>query len=125
MKALTLYQPWASLIADGLKKVETRPRPWRFTGVIAIHAALSFDREACIRFGYNPDSIPRGFIVCTVYKKDCVQFPSMWVTPDDYGDYSVGRYGYLLENPNKFAIPVPAKGWQGVWEWDESAHANN
>ena len=27
MKAITLWQPWASLIVDGRKPIETRPRP--------------------------------------------------------------------------------------------------
>lgn len=117
MKVITLWQPWASLIADNRKPVETRPRPWAYRGVIAIHAAQHVDREACVRFGYDPDTIPRGCIVCLVFKDKCVQFPSQLVTPDAYGDYAPGRYGYLLYNPRKFNPPVPAKGKQGIWEW--------
>lgn len=39
MKALTLYQPHAYLIGCGAKPFETRPRPTRVRGLIAIHAA--------------------------------------------------------------------------------------
>jgi hypothetical protein len=39
MKAITLWQPWASLIAVGAKKVETRSWPTSYRGRIAIHAA--------------------------------------------------------------------------------------
>lgn len=43
MKAMTLYQPWASLIAEGVKTIETRPKqhPWRSAigQTIAVHAA--------------------------------------------------------------------------------------
>lgn len=44
MKAITLHQPWASLIAEGVKAVETRPKqhPWRSAigETIAIHASV-------------------------------------------------------------------------------------
>lgn len=130
MKAITLWQPWAQLVADGRKPVETRPRPWHYRGIIAIHAGKHVDREACIRFGYDPDTIPRGVVVCLVYMHDCVRFPDQrlfvteWeqthlrrIVPDDYGNYAAGRYGYTLYNPRKLDPPVSAKGSQGIWEW--------
>jgi hypothetical protein len=39
MKALTLWQPWASLVALSEKKVETRVWETRYRGPLAIHAA--------------------------------------------------------------------------------------
>ena len=39
VKALTLWQPWASLVAMGHKQVETRCWPTRYRGLLAIHAA--------------------------------------------------------------------------------------
>lgn len=39
MKALTIWQPWASLLACGAKKYETRSRATSYRGPIAIHAA--------------------------------------------------------------------------------------
>ncbi len=118
MKALTLWQPWASLIADGRKTVETRPRAWGFEGVVAVHAGLHVDREACLRFGYDPDTIPRGAVVAIAYKKPSVQFPHATCPPDDYGDFAPGRYGYPLCCAHKVKTPISAKGMQGFWEWD-------
>lgn len=40
MKALTIWQPWASLIACGVKRYETRSWPTKYRGSIAIHAAM-------------------------------------------------------------------------------------
>lgn len=40
MKALTIWQPWASLIACGVKQYETRSWPTKYRGPIAIHAAI-------------------------------------------------------------------------------------
>ncbi|TRU31740.1 MAG: ASCH domain-containing protein [Microcystis aeruginosa Ma_QC_B_20070730_S2] len=39
MKAISLWQPWASLVANGLKLYETRGWPTKYRGVLAIHAA--------------------------------------------------------------------------------------
>lgn len=117
MKALTLWQPWASLIADGRKLIETRPRPWYHVGVVAIHAGLRVDREACIRFGYDPDTIARGAIVAVARKYGCVRFPNPVAPPDDYGNFGAGRYGYMLTNVMRLKQPISASGMQGFWNW--------
>ena len=39
MKALTLWQPWASLIGLGVKTIETRSWPTAYRGPLTIHAA--------------------------------------------------------------------------------------
>jgi hypothetical protein len=39
VKAITLHQPWASLIADGLKQYETRHWRTNYRGKLLIHAA--------------------------------------------------------------------------------------
>jgi hypothetical protein len=35
-----------------------------------------------------------------------------------FGDYSPGRYGWMLEDPVMFEQPVPAKGKLGIWDWE-------
>lgn len=52
MKAISLWQPWASLLACGAKKYETRSWATSYRGPIAIHASkrpfdtdVYFDRE--------------------------------------------------------------------------------
>lgn len=39
MKALTIWQPWATAIAIGAKRIETRSWETHYRGPIAIHAA--------------------------------------------------------------------------------------
>ena len=46
MKVLTLTQPWASLVACGAKRIETRPWRTRYRGPVAIHAAQAMPRAA-------------------------------------------------------------------------------
>lgn len=118
MRALSLWQPWASLIADGRKKIETRHWPMHYRGPLAIHAAMKVDKEACYEFGYSPLTIPRGAVLCIVNIDGCVQFPSELAPPDDYGDFHEGRYGFLMTLREVFQRPIPAKGMQGIWNWE-------
>lgn len=46
MKALTLTQPWATLVAIGAKRIETRNWSTGYRGELAIHAAKGFPRRA-------------------------------------------------------------------------------
>lgn len=118
MKAITLWQPWASLIADGRKTIETRPRPWNHHGWVAIHAGKHVDPEACARFGYDPDTIVSGAVVAIVNMLGCIKFPDPRWPPDEYGNFAPGRYGYLLDSIRKLVVPVSARGSQGIWEWN-------
>lgn len=48
MKALTIHQPWASLIIAGVKRFETRPMRTHYRGTLAIHAGKA-DSIALLR----------------------------------------------------------------------------
>jgi hypothetical protein len=118
MRALSYWQPWASLIYDLRKTIETRHWEMLYRGPLAVHAAQKVDRNACEEFGYNWRTIPRGAVLCIVNVKGCVRFPHPLATPDPYGDFTEGRFGHLYEMLEKFAEPIPAKGHQGVWNWE-------
>ena len=45
MRAISLWQPWAQLVAIGAKRIETRHWPTNIRGTIAIHAAKKWNRE--------------------------------------------------------------------------------
>lgn len=74
--ALSLTQPWASLVACGQKQIETRSFKRNFYGPLAIHAAKAFPRE-CQRLCreepfqsalqhpgiWTTDGLPRGAII--------------------------------------------------------------
>lgn len=67
MRALTLTQPWAGLVASGIKRIENRPRPMirseDFDQPFAIHASREIDEDVYERiheiapelFGYDAD----------------------------------------------------------------------
>lgn len=94
MKALTLTQPWASLIAIGAKQIETRSWFTKYRGPLAIHAAKSFPhwaQEFCldepffsafkkagiVHEGNWITDLPLGQVVATCNLFDCVEIPPM------------------------------------------------
>ena len=46
MKVITLKQPWATLVAEGLKKYEFRSWKYSYRGELLIHAGKGIDEEA-------------------------------------------------------------------------------
>jgi activating signal cointegrator 1 len=122
MKALTVNQPWASLIVDGRKPWETRSWFTPYRGPLAIHAGLKVDRESCRGFGYNPDTIPRGCVLGIVDLARCLRLPHPDVVPDEFGDYAEGRFAWRVFPWRFFPWrvfdnPVPARGSLGIWNW--------
>lgn len=75
MKAITIWQPWASLISCGIKKYETRSWPTKYRGPIAIHAAAKNPQtlpwevrgvlEKYAEYIGQLDELPRGAIIAT------------------------------------------------------------
>lgn len=54
MKTISLWQPWATLIALNEKRCETRSWRTDYRGPLAIHAAKRFHQEQRDLFGENP-----------------------------------------------------------------------
>ena len=52
MKALTLYEPWASLVWTGWKEVETRKWYTNYRGPLAIHAGVTTDKVEQSRISF-------------------------------------------------------------------------
>lgn len=67
-KVLTLWQPWASLLAYGAKKIETRPKPTTWTaekGTYLIHAASKWTKEQaeiCIQEPFKSALMNLGYL---------------------------------------------------------------
>ena len=147
MKALSLWQPWASAIALGAKRIETRSWATRHRGPIAIHAAkrcvkseliVSGSWGAALNFRYDDDplweTLPFGALVAVADLVDCRptgsftldeletprsrdSFHSTW-NERMWGDYSLGRFGWILENIRALQTPIPYRGRQGLFDLD-------
>ena len=126
MRAISLWQPWASAIPLGLKRIETRHWSTAFRGELAIHAAKRFGPEerefAQVErtLGRLPERLPLGAIVAVVTLRD-VRSTDELVTEGIgaieklYGNYEPGRFGWLLSEIRPLREPVPCTGRQGFW----------
>ena len=140
MKAVTLWQPWATWIALGWKTIETRTHDRMkclFGETIAIHAGLHWDEDAIemarrwltneqiadtLKMRRRHTRLKRHFvhptgIVCTT---------SVW----SYGWLGAGDsaaalcdcsgndlFGLVLDEIRAINPPIPVSGSQGIWEW--------
>lgn len=127
MKAITLWQPWASLMAYGRKLNETRSWPTRHRGELAICAAKR--RPTLADCGDRATleqalEAPYGCVVCVVRVVECV--PTRMFGPDgsrrlsdeefELGNYALGRFAWVTEDCRRLARPVPVVGRQGLFE---------
>lgn len=141
MMALSIRQPWASLILKAGKDIENRDWPTKVRGRILVHAAKGmtrYEHEEAIDFaiqairarpregakpttlralGFTFDDLQRGGIVGSVEVVDCVAISdSPWF---------MGRYGFVLRDPQPLPF-TPFKGRLGFFDVPESvlrAHA--
>jgi hypothetical protein len=123
MKALSIWQPWASLIADGLKQFETLGWATQYRGPLLICSSRRLFRlddlpgQVC-EFA-NGRALPLGMAVCVA---DLV-----WVGPTEkvrpivsdreaaLGDFSPGRFAWDLRNVRRFKEPWPVREQQGLF----------
>lgn len=136
MKTITLTQPWATLVAIGAKRIETRSWSTKYRGPLAIHAAKGWTPEVMrlamtvqpfkgvlSAAGYTLFSqLPRGVIVATCTLSD-VQEAGKVMTDEffleheyEFGDYTYGRFAWLLTDVQELPTPMPARGALGLWE---------
>ena len=134
MKALSIRQPWASLILKAKKDIENRCWPTKLRGRVLIHAAKGMTRAEhadAIAFavdairsdprnagaskivtlrelGFAFDDLQRGGFVGSVEIVDCVQkSDSPWF---------MGDFGFVLRDPRPLPFFVPYEGQLGFFE---------
>lgn len=151
MKAITIHEPYATLIGLEEKRFETRGWRTHYRGPIAIHAAKRVDKNAIHRLGnllpdlfqeinLDYDEWPSGAIVATANLVNCYEiyedafgdFALMkgkcphWMIPKNskehlLGYYATGRFAWELTDVKMLDEPIPAKGQQGLWNWEAGA----
>ena len=127
MKAITIKQPFATLIAEGLKEYEFRTWKTKYRGDILIHAGKSVDKAAMKRFAYLDLEYPLGCFVAKAAITDCVAVDDEMrevlrkKDPAIYGGTTENKswhgYGFKIEKVQKMD-PVMANGKLGLWEYE-------
>lgn len=131
MKALSIIQPWASLIATGIKDIENRTWRTNYRGDFLIHAsakrlpagwtALTSEQYAAATRLVNPygkendvKQLPVSAIIGKARLVDCVlNHPSVWAEK--------GVWNWVLADVQLFSTPIlNVKGRLGFWEFDDA-----
>jgi hypothetical protein len=126
MKALTIKEPWATLIIEGYKAYEFRSWKTNYRGKILIHAGMTLEKENAEKFKeYNLD-YSRGAIIGEAEITDCIFVTKevneklKKINPLVYGKSGhVEKYAWKLENVKKYDEPIFIKGQLGLWNYDK------
>lgn len=142
MKCISLWQPWASAIMCGAKKIETRswPAPDSIIGQrIGIHAAKRLVLHELDEFIDSPAwievfrhiepfegdrinimtrmkircNMPRGVVLGTAIVSTAL--PTEQLQGDAFGDFTPGRWGWVLRDVRRFKTPIECVGRQGIF----------
>ena len=136
MKAISLWQPWATFVSVGWKTIEPRTHQ-RFNGLIgqqiAIHAARKIDRlgEWTQYLPWNPNildglnldvliEIRRGTIVCTAMVTAMRWAPNVYFKERKEWNRQAmcevgGKFCLFLEDVKPLKEMMPLRGRQGIF----------
>lgn len=126
LKAVSLWEPWATVMALELKRNETRSWPTAYRGPLAICSSkrtLDQDGLAVARENGIPvTALKFGFVLCVVELFGCAKSEDFLYGMLDLseqelalGDYTYGRWIWRTKNCLRLKTPVPVVGHQGFW----------
>lgn len=122
MKVITLKQPWATLVAEGLKEYEFRSWKFNYRGEILIHAGKGVDKEAMKKFEYLNLNYQQSKIIAKVKIIDCIKLTDeineQIIKENEfiYGHkYDRTGYAWKLEMIEKINADKELSGKQGIW----------
>jgi hypothetical protein len=148
VQALTLTEPWATLVAVGAKQIETRHWRTPYRGLLAIHAAKGFPdwaQQYCLlepfrsvlteqtkiriiwdkargRAPEDRTDFPLGKVIAICRLRNIIptEEAAQHISAQElaFGDYSRGRWAWVLSDIQRLIHAVPARGALGLWEWD-------
>lgn len=124
MKVVTLKQPWATLVAEGIKQYEFRSWKYNYRGKILIHAGTGIDKEALEKCNHLNLNYPKKRIIAEIDIVDCIALDEEkskeinQKNPSIYGNKIRNGYAWKLENVKKINIDEEIPGKQGIWNYE-------
>ena len=127
MFALTISQPYASLIASGEKWIENRRWETKYRGPLAIHAGKGtqyLDRAQLAEY-------PAG-VVAVANLAACFRLADLDLLGDRLAavgltidavrqhEHAEGPWCWLLRDVHRLRVPCPCSGARGLWPWEPS-----
>ena len=131
MRVLTLNEPWATLIKNKKKYIETRSWKTNYRGELYIHAGKKIiDKATKSRLDLmnlvKDDKMNYSKIVCKCELVDCIYMTEEYIKkikteePQQFicGEYAVGRYAWILTNIEPIENDKLVSGKLGIWNYD-------
>ena len=133
MKAISLWEPWASAMASGLKRNETRGWPTNYRGELVIQSSKrrpSLEEVGDPETYYEAMRMPYGYALCVVELYACVSTEEFTIdgrtgkhslsrAEEELGNYTPGRFAWVTANCRPLKGLVPLRGRQGLWTLTE------
>ncbi len=131
MKVLSLTEPYATLIKNGIKTIETRSWKTSYRGRLYIHASSTkipkaYRENQALMSLVNNKELSYGNIICSCDLVDCVEMTDEFIDEikknnNEYvtGIYAKGRYAWILKNIEILDNPIKAKGHLGIWNYED------
>ena len=124
MKVLTLKQPWATLVAEGIKKYEFRTWKTNYHGKVLIHAGAGVDKKELAKFkDLNLEYLSKK-IIAEVEIEDCLELDDNLnkkiINENNiaYGSKYRTGYAWKLKNVKKINVDKDINGKLGLWNID-------
>lgn len=128
MKVLTVKQPYATFIAEGIKEYEFRTWKTNYRGEFYIHAGLGKNIESMRKFKELELKYPAGMIIAKAFLEDCIEVNDEFreilkeKNPKLYShvinDSEWKGFAFKLSRVEKIN-PIPAKGKLSFWNYEE------
>lgn len=124
MRVITLKQPWATLVAENIKKYEFRSWKYNYRGEILIHAGAGIDIDAMKKVEHLNLEFPNKKILAKVVIEDCIELSEeinkiiCSQNPLIYGNKNRTGYAWKLGKVTKLNINKVISGKQGIWNYN-------
>lgn len=118
MMALTLHQPWASLVAAGRKPIENRswaPPKGLIGHDFAIHAGNTYDEEGATRIRDIAGIEAYSDLPFRTHGQILAVARLASVVTESTDRWFFGPFGWVLENIRELAMPVDCRGMHKLW----------
>ena len=129
INVITLREPWASLIGEGIKSIETRSWRTNYRGELYIHAGLTKAPKNDERITNLSKDLKGPLHYGTIFAKcnlvDCILIDEAFAdkikteNPKCYycGDYTPGRFAWILSDI-EYIEPIKAIGHLSIWKYN-------
>ena len=130
MKVLSIIEPWATLIKEKKKYIETRTWKTSYRGELYIHASKKKIKVKDKQITELLELIPNiemgyGKIISRCKLVDCIYIDENFKeeiskNKQEYlcGDFNIGRYAWILEEAVSLEKPIEAKGQLNIWNYE-------